>query len=208
MVRVWITDVSLLYQEDRYREYYEKLPSFRKKKADALRQQTAKAQSVGAWSLWEKIRAQYGLSDTSVFNLSHSGTYAMCAAELEQKDVQVGCDLEEIKEIRLKVAQRYFCKEEYQTILAAEGEEAQRERFYRYWVLKESFMKAVRKGMALPLDSFSVRLGEPPVLIKQPQEYGGRYCYREFRIEGLPYKMAVCTTDEVIDPKIHTELGL
>lgn len=208
MVRVWLADVTPLCDEACYRKYYEELPLFRKKKADALRSCQGRAQSAGAWSLWGKIRAEYGLPESSVYNLSHSGSFVMCAAETDAIPCRVGCDLQQMGTLRMKIAERFFCREEYLTVLEGRTEEEQKELFYRYWVLKESFLKATRKGMALPMDSFSIRLGEPPVLVKQPEEFPEQYHYREFCIEGLPYKMAVCTTDETIDPKIHTELRL
>ena len=159
-------------------------------------------------SLWGKIRAEYGLPESSAYNLSHSGSFVMCAAETDEIPSRVGCDLQQMGTLRMKIAERFFCREEYLTVLEGRTEEEQKELFYRYWVLKESFLKATRKGMALPMDSFSIRLGEPPVLVKQPEEFPEEYHYREFFLEGLPYKMAVCTTDETIDPKIHTELRL
>ena len=82
MVRAWMADVTPLLEENCYRQIYERLPLFRREKADALRRPEAKAQSVGAWTLWEKIRAEYGLPESSVYNLSHSGKCVMCAAEL------------------------------------------------------------------------------------------------------------------------------
>ena len=57
MVRAWIADVTPLYEDGCYREYYGSIPDFRKKKADALRTVEMKAQSVGAWTLWEQIRS-------------------------------------------------------------------------------------------------------------------------------------------------------
>ena len=101
---------------------------------------------------------------------------------------------------------------EYETILSGENEREQTERFYRYWVLKESFMKATREGMALPLDSFCIKLGnkpgDPPVLIRQPEKYPLSYYYREYFVEGIPCRMAVCSTDREIDSEIHMELSL
>ncbi len=208
MVRAWIADVSPLYQEECYKGYYEGLPPFRRKKADAARSVQGRAQSAGVWILWEKIRAEYHLPESSVYNLSHSGDYVMCAAKLDPGEAQVGCDIERMKDIRLKIARRFFCEEEYRTIEGAKEDEERRDLFYRYWVLKESFMKATRQGMAMPLDAFSIQLGNPPVLIKQPGEYTAIYYYREFGISGLPYRMAVCTTDKEIDSEIHTELRL
>ena len=74
--------------------------------------------------------------------------------------------------------------------------------------LKESFMKATGKGMALPADAFCIRLGDPPVLTRQPEEFPEQYYYIEFKIKGLPYRMAVCSTDQEIDGRLHTELKL
>lgn len=208
MVRAWIADVTPLYEDECYRKYYDSLPDFRKKKADALRTVEMKAQSVGVWTLWERIRTVHELPEDAAFNLSHSGTYAMCAAELDASRERVGCDLEKIGELREKIAARFFCREEYEAIQREGAGETKTELFYRYWVLKESFMKATGKGMALPADAFCIRLGDPPVLIRQPEEFPEQYYYAEFKIEGLPYRMAVCSTDKEIDVRLHTELKL
>lgn len=208
MVRAWIADVTPLYENRCYERYYSSLPDFRKKKADALRSWEMKAQSVGVWSLWRKICAEYGLTDDTAFNLSHSGTYVMCAAGLSGKQEQIGCDLEKIGPLRENIAGRFFCREEYESILKEKSEDKRAVLFYRYWVLKESFMKATGKGMALPVNAFCIRMGEPPVLVRQPKEFPGHYHYMEYEIKGLPYRMAVCSTDKEIDATLHTELKL
>lgn len=208
MVRAWITDVTPLYESVCYRKYYDRLPDFRKKKADALHTVEKKAQSVGVWTLWEQIRSECGLPADAAFNLSHSGTYVMCAAQTDGRNDRVGCDLEKIGELRESVAVRFFCREEYEAILSEKSEEAKTDLFYRYWVLKESFMKATGKGMALPADAFCIRMGEPPELIRQPEEFPERYFYAEYKSEGLPYRMAVCSTDQEIDVRLHMELKL
>lgn len=210
MIRAWIADVTPLYDAEYYRKYYEGLPDFRKKKADALKDIKKKAQSVGVWSLWEKIRAEYNLPEFSAFNLSHSGEWVMCAASLDvpPPEVRVGCDMEKTGKMRLGVAERFFCREERRRILSGKTEAEQTDCFFRFWVLKESFMKATGKGMALPMNSFCIRLGEPPVLIRQPEKFPEKYYYREYTKGGLPYKMAVCSTDKEIDTEIHTELRL
>lgn len=207
MVKAWIADITPLYDEERYYQCYEKLPTFRRKKADMLRTAVNRAQSVGVWTLWEKIRAEYGLPESSVFNLSHSGNYVLCVADVERTDVKVGCDLECVGEFREKVARRYFCREEYEAIMDAAPEE-RADMFYRFWVLKESFMKATRRGMALPTDSFQIRLGSPPVLLSRPDEFKEEYFYMEYRNDKLPCKIAVCTTDRLIDARLHTEMKL
>lgn len=208
MVKAWIADVSQLCEKRCYEKYYEMLPDFRKSKADKLRLVQMKAQSVGVWILWQKLREKYGLSEDAAFNLSHSGTVVMCAANIDGARVKVGCDVEQLGGLRLKIAEKYFCREEYRTILDEHSEEKRTELFYRYWVLKESFMKATGKGMALPADQFCIQMGDPPVLIRQPGEFPEKYYYREYQRKDLPYRMAVCATDGEIDTELHTELIL
>ena len=84
MVRAWIADIRPLCEEKCYRKYYEKLPDFRKE-GGCTAVRSGKAQSVGVWSLLEKIRAEEGLPESSAYNLSHSGDYVMCAVELDGK---------------------------------------------------------------------------------------------------------------------------
>ena len=72
MVKAWIADVTPLLDKECYDSYYRQVPDFRKKKADALRLDKMRAQSVGVWALWQKIRAAYSLPEEAVFNFSHS----------------------------------------------------------------------------------------------------------------------------------------
>ena len=96
MIRTWVADVTPLYNEECYNRYYEGLPSFRKEKADALKYLSGKAQSVGVWVLWQKMRNRYGLPEDASFNLSHSGGWVMCAAQTDGVQSQVGCDIEKL----------------------------------------------------------------------------------------------------------------
>lgn len=209
MIRTWIAEITPLYEEACYRRYYEKIPKFRQDKADRLKLGADKARSVGAWSLYEKIRESYAVPEEAVYNLSHSGEYVLCSIDIEARPgVRLGCDIEKVNRENLKLARKYFCPGEYQDIAACSSPRERAECFCRYWVLKESFMKATRKGMALGLSSFETRLGDPPVLLRQPAEYNELYHYREYQVLNLPYKIAVCTTDPQIDPKLQMELKL
>ena len=60
------------------------------------------------------------------------------------------------------VSKTFFCRSEYEDIFRCDSKEARAEKFCRYWVLKESFMKATRKGMALKMSSFEILLSNPP----------------------------------------------
>ena len=209
MIRTWLSDIRPLYEEQRYRRYYDTLPAFRKEKADRLRFQKDRAQSAGAWILLEKIRKKYRITEKAAFNLSHSGDYVLCSVDMEcNEETQVGCDIETVKEADLKVAKRFFCPSEYEAILREDNQKLQRDMFYRFWVLKESFMKATREGMALDMSSFEIRLSSPPVLLEKPERFPRDYYYREYVLPGCPCKIAVCSTDDEIDSELRMEFKL
>ena len=85
------------------------------------------------------------------FNISHSGDYVVCALS----PFETGCDIEKKSENGLKVAGR-FAKREYDDIMSKKTDEEKTELFYRYWTLKEGYMKATGLGMRLALDSFEI----------------------------------------------------
>lgn len=207
MIRTWIMDIRPLYEAERYRACYEGLPAFRKEKADKHCYQRGKAQSAGAWMLLEKIRKEYEISEKAAFNLSHSGDYVLCSIDMDCcEKTQVGCDIETVKEANLRIAERFFCPSECKRIFEEKSKEQQNDLFYRFWVLKESFMKATRQGMAMDTRSFEIQLSRPPFLLKKPEDYPGEYYYQEYEVSGIPYKIAVCSTDKEIDSKIRMEL--
>lgn len=210
-VQTFLADVSGLLQEENYRKIYEMVPDFRKEKADRLRSAGDKAQSVGAWYLWMKaqeylgIRLEEAAQSTGAgevnFNLSHSGNYVLCS--VVSGGEMVGCDIETIKDFREPMAKRFFCPEEYAYIME-QDEAGRKEAFYRYWVLKESVMKATRKGMALGLNTFSIRLGDEgaeecakmveneTLLVRQPEELREHFYLKEYKTDGA--RIAVCST--------------
>lgn len=210
-VQTFLLDVKPLFQSENYQRLYDRMPDFRKEKADRLRCFEDKARSVGAWYLRMLAEARYGEMrcgemwygemrcgevrcgeiGESACNLSHSGDYALCS--VGPPGAQVGCDVEMIKDFREPIARRFFAGEEYRHLMDREEEE-RAEWFYRYWVLKESFIKATRRGMALGLDRFSFAFNKEgtPYLIRQPEEAPGRYFFREYEAPGA--RIAVCST--------------
>ena len=129
------------------------------------------------------------------FNLSHSGEYVLCA--VSGKDV--GCDIEQCRPIDLKVAQR-FSPEEYEDIAAQADEHARTELFYRYWVMKESFMKCTGRGFSLPLDSFRVIPGENARVIQRVSDQV--FFFREY--DAIPgYRCALCALDDCRDAELR-----
>jgi 4'-phosphopantetheinyl transferase len=81
--------------------------------------------------------------------------------------MEVGADVEYIDgEIDLNIAQHYFYNREYESIMNAENES---DEFFKYWVLKESYMKYTGLGMHLELDSFEMVI-ENTIRLKDDDE--------------------------------------
>lgn len=199
IIHTWLADVSALLDEKKYSEYYDKVPEYRKEKADYLKRQEDKALSVGAWTLFELMKKEYCLHEPVLFNLSHSKNCALCTIAIgNDAQNQLGCDLEFIGAARKGVAERYFCSEEVKMIHNTED-------FYRIWVLKESFMKATHMGMQLPMNTFSFAFDEKdrPYLLKQPEQFQNQYYFKEYAVEELPYKIAVCADCDAFAEEIQ-----
>jgi 4'-phosphopantetheinyl transferase len=94
------------------------------------------------------------------FNLSNTDGLVACAITLGR---DVGIDVEDALHIRdLEIADRFFSTSEA-VALRALPESAQPSRFFDYWTLKESYIKACGMGLAIPLGAFSFDLsGESP----------------------------------------------
>jgi 4'-phosphopantetheinyl transferase len=90
------------------------------------------------------------------FNLAH--TYGLIALAVS-KDRELGVDVENLvrRQISLEIAERYFAPDEV-AALAALPSEQRMERFFEYWTLKESYIKARGMGLSIPLDRFSFDL--------------------------------------------------
>ena len=205
MIRTWIADIKELTKKEKYLQYYKKVPEFRREKADRILSEGGKALSVGAWTLLEMMRSEYGVKAEAVYNLSHSGDYALCSIDdCGRTDIMLGCDVEGIKEMREGVAKRFFCESEFRYIMRQKTEKKRAEEFYRYWVLKESFMKATRLGMKLGLDRFEIQVAgeERPRLLRQPEEFPEMFFFQEYEIEGIAYKIAVCSNADTISKEI------
>ena len=88
------------------------------------------------------------------FNLSHSGDLALIAVTA---DSSVGVDLECIRtrEDYSEVARRFFSGDEVEQ-LNAMPTHLYAEAFLGCWTRKEACLKAIGRGLTLPLDSFAV----------------------------------------------------
>lgn len=148
--------------EDIYRREYHKLTKNRKDKVDHYINLKDKKLSLGA-----EILLKYGLNNLNLkfdniiyknekpyfeneniyFNISHSGNYVICSIS----DKEVGCDIEKISSNNLDIAQKFFNEKEIKNIHNDND-------FYRYWTLKESYIKYLGYGLTIPLNSFCINI--------------------------------------------------
>ena len=89
------------------------------------------------------------------FNISHTDGLVACA--VSDGDA-LGVDVENSeRKTDLEIAHRYFAPEESALVLSAAPDRGHR-LFFRFWTLKESFIKATGEGLSRPLDSFAFTL--------------------------------------------------
>lgn len=147
------------------------------------------------------------------FNLSHTrGLIALAVT----RGRELGIDVENIatRAVSLDVAERFFSPIEVAE-LACVAADRQQDRFFEYWTLKESYIKARGMGLSLPLDRFSfsfphhstVSLSIDPDL----QDRADRWSFWQYR-PTADYLMAVCAErcidhTPVISMRKFTPLG-
>lgn len=92
------------------------------------------------------------------FNLSHTDNLIICAVILND---DIGCDVENTNRSSdiLSIAKHSFADIEVNDLLAQPAA-LQVSRFFDYWTLKESYIKAWGLGLSIPLKDFSFTLPE------------------------------------------------
>lgn len=185
MIMFYVANMEPLLEEKLYNKAYGLVSAERQQKADRLTKQHGKSLTVAAELLLrygllkagcdvEQLSFAYGANGKPYllncpevkFNLSHSGSMVVCAIS----DKEVGCDIEQIKAGRIELAKRFFHSSETAAILELTEEVERTDAFYRFWTLKEAFMKFTGLGFALPLGAFAIKLGQPSFLDEESLE--------------------------------------
>jgi 4'-phosphopantetheinyl transferase len=121
---------------------------------------------------WIFQRNKYGRPNVALevcdlplcFNLSHTEGLVACAVALDR---EIGVDVEflERRGEKISIANQFFSPSEAKALHATPSTK-QSERFFSYWTLKESYIKARGMGLSLPLHQFSFDLqGSQPIRI-------------------------------------------
>lgn len=117
------------------------------------------------------------------YNLSHSGDFVACAVS----SCPVGVDIEKEKENIHPGVSRFFSDKEQKRLEESKDPAGC---FFDYWVLKESYMKAVGTGFTKSPRSFSVYMENETYRVSDEGESKDY----DFYLYSIPkgYRLAVC----------------
>jgi len=123
------------------------------------------------------------------FNVSHSREYTALAFNWIN---EIGIDIEYInKELKIEeIVNNYFSSYEIQQLFRLE-QKKRRHAFFRIWTRKEAFIKAIGRGLSIPLDSFDVSVGEEcPKILNQ----AGVKNLANYKMHKINVKPNYCST--------------
>ncbi|MBR5235825.1 MAG: 4'-phosphopantetheinyl transferase superfamily protein [Clostridia bacterium] len=167
-----MVDTSVFCDAGKFQEAYLKMNTERKQKIDRYRFDSDKRLSLGAGLLLQEGLSELGISAYSLsfgkhgkpylkgqnhlfFNLSHSGTVAVCAFF----NREVGVDIQKMKPVSQKLMKKVTSEEEFAYFMTLDEVE-QQEKFARLWTVKESYMKYSGTGLSLAPAKLTVTFGE------------------------------------------------
>jgi 4'-phosphopantetheinyl transferase len=145
------------------------------------------------------------------FNVSHTERLIVCLVAAGR---EIGVDVEDIgRHAPLDVADRYFSPHEAAELFSRPAA-ARPDRFFDYWTLKESYIKARGLGLQLPLDQFSFHLAAahqtsaPPITISFGPEIADDPATWQFSLRILTprHRLAVAIRRAPAEPDLAIRL--
>ncbi len=137
-------------------------------------------------------------SKQAQFNLSHSGNWVVMAYGKEE----VGIDVEEIRPINYRIAERFFSTEEVRLLNSKSGDE-KLDYFFDLWTLKESYLKLIGTGLTRSLSSFTIYHKGADIRIKERGKAGKPSAYfRQYPLDK-GYKLSVCSFKNNFTEKVE-----
>ncbi len=135
------------------------------------------------------------------FNISHSGEYVLLGMSRHNP---LGVDVEIVKEFKNSnsIVERFFSEREkmhYNSLAAVDRDTI----FFRYWVFKEAYIKALGVGMKYPLDQFTVEFktdATAEIYDVNDQDLHNRWSFHQVNVSEQ-YMAAVVVTSR--HPKIN-----
>lgn len=207
MTETFLLNVSQLYDDGIFREYYGKLSEYRKEKTDRMKMRRDKNLSLGVGILINRFFQNLGICESSVryseakngkpffmdfsnihFNASHSGDICICTFS----DVNTGCDIERLSESNhlRQIAERFFSEKEQEIFNTAS--ESFTESFFRLWTLKESYLKFTGDGLS-GLNSCQILFRENAAFVLW-EDKEQKLFFKEYRFGE--YVISVCSASD------------
>ncbi len=94
------------------------------------------------------------------FNIAHTEGLVVFAA---CDSGQIGVDVERLSRATdVNLSRRYFAAPEVDYVMSQDSDEARTTAFLRVWTLKESFIKAIGRGLSIPLADFAFEQIDSP----------------------------------------------
>lgn len=97
-----------------------------------------------------ELGKEYFVNADICFNISHSKDIACCA--VDKCDVGIDCEQINPKTDHLRLAERFFSREEIAYISDSKNGV---DDFFRIWTMKESYVKYTSQGFSKPVSSFT-----------------------------------------------------
>ena len=206
-IKSYLFDISSL-DDAAFNRLLLSVKKYRRDKIEKLGLEKSKKLSLGVELLIRKACEDFGIDYVSeeivigeygkpsfknskyFFNTSHSGKYALCVIS----DIEVGCDIEEIKDYKERVAERFFTEKENNYLKITNDKEGL---FYRLWSLKESYMKCIGKGFGMSLQDFELDNNGNDIIIKGNDNYQ----FLEQTHDG--YQLSICLKTKEKEKYLH-----
>ncbi|QFI37284.1 4'-phosphopantetheinyl transferase superfamily protein [Moritella marina ATCC 15381] len=122
------------------------------------------------------------------FNISHTDNLIICAVMLND---DIGCDVENTLRSSnvLSIAKHSFSDSEFNDLLTQPTAQ-QTSRFFDYWTLKESYIKAWGLGLSIPLKDFSFTLPEGfQQQYQQEDQQENQHCIDTIKLSFAPHRI-------------------
>ena len=216
--RIYLADIRPLNDERLFNVLFEAASEQRREKIVRLRRHEDRLRSLGVEALLLYALKEAGVfatapvyaygkngkpclqeADGFFFNASHDGDYVMIVVS----DAEVGCDIERIEPVNPRLAAHVLTPTEHAAYEACDPPERDA-LFFRYWVAKESCMKALGEGLAADPASFEIEFGRA-IRVKRNGVYTPlALCEGEFP----GYRYAACREGRMPDARariIHLE---
>lgn len=118
------------------------------------------------------------------YNISHCDGYIACGVSSEP----IGIDIENVRECPTKVLKRVFSDKEIEYVESSRSKDL---KFFQLWTLKESYIKAIGKGLSYPIDKVNFEILDDAIKSNQSDSY-----YKQIILEDGQYVLSVCTFHE------------